>query len=71
MEFISVAEFAEKYGLKERTVRNYCAVGKIKGATLIGKTWSLPCDAEPPVRNKRRHKIMPLLQVLRREKSRV
>lgn len=69
MKFISVAEFAKKYGVKERTVRNYCAVGKIKGVTLIGKTWSVPCDAELPARNNRQRKIMPLLQVLRREKE--
>ena len=31
MEYISVGQFAEKYGVSERTVRNYCASGKIAG----------------------------------------
>ncbi len=36
--FISVSEFAVKYGISERTVRNYCATGRIEGAFLVGKT---------------------------------
>lgn len=29
MDYISVVQFAEKYGICERTARNYCAEGKI------------------------------------------
>ena len=38
MEYMSVIQFAEKYGISERTARNYCAAGKIDGAFLTGKT---------------------------------
>lgn len=69
MEYISVAVFAEKYGISERTARNYCAVGKIEGAVLVGKTWSVPADAELPLRKNRKQKISPLLEILRREKE--
>lgn len=69
MKYISVKEFAGKYGLSERTVRNYCAAGKIEGALLIGKTWSLPCDTVLPARKSRERKMSPLLSVLRREKE--
>lgn len=69
MEYISVAEFAGKHGISERTARNYCAVGKIEGAALVGKTWSVPADAELPLRSNRKQKISPLLEVLRREKE--
>ena len=69
MEYISVAEFARKHGISERTARNYCAVGKIEGAVLVGKTWSVPADAELPLRRNRKQKISPLLEVLRREKE--
>ena len=69
MEYISVAEFAGKHGISERTARNYCAVGKIEGAALVGKTWSVPADAELPLRRNRKQKISPLLEVLRREKE--
>lgn len=69
MEYISVTEFAKKHGISERTARNYCAVGKIEGAILVGKTWNIPADAELPVRKKREGKTSPLLAVLREQKS--
>ena len=69
MEYISVSKFAEYHGVSERTIRNYCAVGKISGATLVGKSWMIPADAELPVRGKRRKKIMPLLATLREQKQ--
>lgn len=69
MEYISVVEFAEKFGISERTARNYCAQGKIEGVVLIGKTWSIPATAELPQRKKRASKIMPLLTVLREQKD--
>lgn len=67
MGYISVAQFAERFGLSERTVRNYCAEGKIGGAFLTGKTWNIPADAEPPQKGSR--KISPLLGRLREEKE--
>lgn len=69
MKYISVAEFASKYGIPERTARNYCALGKIEGAILIGKTWSIPAVAELPERKPRQRKAMPLLIALRQEKE--
>jgi Fic family protein len=52
MKYISVAEFAKKWNIPERTARNYCAAGKIKGAFLTGKTWSIPEDAVLPQKGK-------------------
>ena len=69
MEYISVVEFAEKFGISERTARNYCAQGKIEGVVLIGKTWSIPATAEQPQRKKRTSRAMPLLVVLREQKD--
>ena len=69
MEYISVTEFAEKFGISERTARNYCAQGKIEGVVLIGKTWSIPATAELPQRIKRVSRVMPLLAVLREQKD--
>ncbi len=67
MEYISVSQFAEKYGISERTARNYCATGKIEGAFLTGKTWNIPADADLPRRSKR--KMPPLLAALREQKE--
>lgn len=70
MEFISVREFAENINVSERTARNWCASGKIKGAFLTGKTWNIPADASIPARiNAKASRISPLLRRLREEKS--
>ena len=69
MEYISVMQFAEKYGISERTARNYCANGKIDGAFLVGKTWNIPADAAMPQRGAVKKKVSPLLAVLREQKE--
>lgn len=69
MEYISVSQFAEKYGISERTARNYCAHGKIEGAFLTGKTWIIPVDATLPERKTAKSKITPLLAALREQKA--
>ena len=69
MEYISVIQFAEKYGISERTARNYCAQGKIDGAFLIGKTWNIPADAVVPQRKAAKEKLSPLLITLREQKA--
>ena len=68
MEYISVVKFAEKYGVSERTVRNYCAENKIDGAFLTGKTWIIPADAVLPSK-KNKARVSPLLQRMRQEKE--
>ncbi len=56
------------HGVSERTVRNYCAQGKLEGAFIIGKTWNVPANALLPTRYKKTS-ISPLLRVLREQKS--
>ena len=68
MEYRSVAEMAELWGISERTVRNYCAERRIEGAVLIGKTWKIPADAVRPERRKLKRPET-LLEVLREQKS--
>jgi Fic family protein len=69
MEYISVMQFAEKFGISERTARNYCASGKIEGAFLTGKTWNIPADAVLPQRKTMCGKASPLLTMLREQKA--
>jgi len=70
MKYISVSEFSKKYNIPERTVRNYCANGKIKNAFLTGKTWNIPEDAKIPEK-KTQKKITdnPLLNQLKEQKE--
>ena len=69
MDYISVIEFAQKFGISERTARNYCASGKIEGAFLTGKTWNIPADAELPQRKTKKAQVSPLLATLREQKE--
>ena len=69
MKYISTSEAAEKWGISERGVRNYCAEGRVIGARLVGKTWEIPDLAEKPKRAARSDKKHTLLDVLREEKS--
>lgn len=50
--YINVAEAARKWGVSARSVRNYCANGRVNGAVLKGKTWMIPEFADKPVRAK-------------------
>ena len=68
-KYISVSEFAFRHDISERTVRNYCSLGKIEGVCLVGKTWNIPENAQLPSRKSRRKKISPLLQALREQKE--
>lgn len=68
MHIISTSQFAEKFGLSERTVRNYCRQGRIAGAFLTGKTWNIPSDAMPPAHRKQKH-LSPLLKTLIKQKE--
>ena len=68
-KYISVSEFAFRHDIPERTVRNYCSLGKIEGVCLVGKTWNIPENAQLPSRKSRRKKISPLLQALREQKE--
>ena len=68
MEYISIAQFAAKYEVSDRTVRNWCSGGRIPGAYLVGKTWNIPAEAMPPTKGKKQ-KESPLLLRLRQEKD--
>lgn len=70
MEYISVAQAAKKWNLSERSVRNYCNQGRIEGAFLVGKTWSIPVDVEKPDRKRTiTQKESSLLDILKKEKE--
>ena len=69
MAYLSVAEISKKWNVSERSVRNYCAEGRVEGAFLTGKTWNIPSDAEKPARVSKRRAPETLLDRLRDEKA--
>ena len=70
MHYISVSEASKKWNISVRSVRNYCAEGRVNGAILVGKSWLIPEGAEKPIR-KIRIDAAPetLLEILKREKN--
>ena len=70
MRYLSVAEIAKKWDVSERSVRNYCANGRVPGAFLTRKMWNIPENAPKPERsNKKKEKPTTLLDILRDEKA--
>lgn len=70
MQYFSVADTAKKWNLSERSVRNYCAKGRVPGAFLTGKTWNIPENAEKPARSNQKAAMpMTLLDILQEEKK--
>ena len=70
MRYLSVTEIAKKWNISQRSVRNYCAHGRVQGAFLTGKTWNIPENAEKPERsNKKKGHTLTLLDILREQKE--
>ena len=68
-EFISVKEASIQWNLSERTIRNYCSLGRVDGAILVGKTWAIPVGTKKPKRANEKEGKNYLLERLRFEKK--
>ena len=69
MRYLTASEIAKKWCVSERSVRNYCAKGRVEGAVLNGKTWNVPEDANKPYTyleqsNKYQSRILVLCAIL-------
>lgn len=48
MEFLSISQMAEKWGISKRRIQVLCSEGRIIGAMKVGTVWVIPADAEKP-----------------------
>lgn len=48
MEYSSIRQTSEKWGLSPRRINELCSEERIPGATKIGSYWAIPADAEKP-----------------------
>ena len=70
MKYLSVEETAQKWNISARSVRNYCAEGRVPDAVLEGKTWRIPENAVKPARKNSASKVpLTLLEILADEKK--
>ena len=69
MEYLTAVKMAEKWELSPRSVRNYCALGRIKGAKRIGKIWYVPENAQKPERSNKKKTPLSLTGILKEQKA--
>ena len=48
MEYMSITQAAEKWGITPRRIQVLCKAKRIPGAIRIGYVWAIPADAEKP-----------------------
>ncbi len=46
--YLSIKEAAEKWGVSERRVNQYCSEGRILGTQRFGASWAIPDSSEKP-----------------------
>ena len=49
MDYMTLKEAAEKWGVTPRRVNYYCAGGRISGAVKMAGVWLIPKTAEKPI----------------------
>ena len=48
MEYMSITQAAEKWGITQRRIQVLCKEERIPGAIRIGYAWAVPSDTEKP-----------------------
>jgi len=48
MEYLSIKQTSEKWGISTRRIQVLCVEGRVLGATKIGSYWAIPFNAEKP-----------------------
>lgn len=66
MDYLSITQISEKWGIKQRRIRVLCSEGRITGAYKVGAYWLIPEYAEKPkderVKSGRYKKMMDTLK---------
>lgn len=48
MEYKSIREMAEEWGISKRRIQVLCVQNRIEGAVRIGYSWAIPANAKKP-----------------------
>ncbi len=48
MEYMTIKEAADKWGLSVRRVQEICVLEKVPGIIKFGREWAIPKDAQRP-----------------------
>lgn len=56
MDYMTLKQASEKWGVSPRMINYYCSEGRIPGAEKMGKVWLIPKDAKKPLDARRKSK---------------
>ena len=48
MEYITIQEASEKWGITSRRIQVLCSEGRIEGAKKFGRQWAIPVEIDKP-----------------------
>jgi len=48
MEYLSVKQVSELWGISKRRIQTLCTEDRIPGAMRVGTYWAIPADAKKP-----------------------
>ena len=48
MEYLSIKQTSEKWGISVRRINDLCKAGRLPGAMKVGSYWAIPADCEKP-----------------------
>lgn len=68
-KFITVKEASIKWNISERSVRNYCELGRVPGACFESGSWKIPSNSDKPTRINEKENKNYLLERVRVEKK--
>jgi len=54
MDYMTLKEASEKWGITPRQINYLCADGRILGAVKVATIWLIPKDAEKPADKRRK-----------------
>lgn len=48
MDYITISDASEKWGISRRRIQVLCTEGRIEGVIRFGRQWAIPESAEKP-----------------------
>ena len=57
MDYMTLKQASEKWGISPRMINYYCSAGRIAGAIKMGTVWLIPKSAKKPKDNRYKENI--------------
>ena len=57
MDYLTLKEASEKWGISTRMINYYCSRGRIRDAVKMASVWLIPKDAQKPVDRRKSRRL--------------